>query len=201
MALFKPEVKEKVSFSGMCECNIVGFEDKSADYEWADACINVSVKQKGSDYTRLLQIKGSIDKDASTGLVTGGDFFNRLYRFFKVINCDAGINIKGDWEDGSGEAIMDIADYLTGRFAVDEKAVTDFPYLGYFFKSQPRTPGGDSFNRAIGALVHNNNEGRAELQSDVDWRKQKGYLKEFDASAPIVDSVAAELDGLALGNM
>lgn len=200
MALFKPEVKESVSFNGVCECNIVGFEDKSADYDWADVCINVLTRQRGSDYNRVLQIKGNVEKDAVNGTVTGGDLFNRLYRFFGVIGCDAGLNIKGDWEDANGNDIADIADFLTARYAVDETNITDYPYVGYFYKTQPKTPGGDSYNRALGVLELNNSAGNAKLQSDVDWRKSKGYLKEFDASAPVpVDNV--ELDSLALGNM
>ena len=195
MALFKPERKEPVSFNGICECAIVGFEDKSSDYEWADQCIRVTVKQKGSSYTRTLDIKGDVDKTAE-GVVTGGNFFNRLYRFLTTVGWDGGLNIKGEWEDGNGNAIEDIADYLTSRFAVDENNITDYPYIGYFYKSKPRTPGGESYNRAIGVLEQNNGDGSKKLQDDVNWRKGKGYLEEFDPSAPVPETADLKLDAL-----
>tara|TARA_R100000808_G_C2078501_1_gene103249 strand:+ start:97 stop:690 length:594 start_codon:yes stop_codon:yes gene_type:complete len=197
MALFKPEQKEAVSFNGVCECAIIGFEDKSNDYEWADQCIRVTVKQKGSSYTRTLDIKGDVEKTPD-GVVTGGNFFNRLYRFLTTIGWDGGLNIKGEWEDSTGNAIDDIADYLTSRFAVDENNITDYPYLGYFYKSVPNAAG-DSYNRALGVLEQNNGDGRKKLNDDVAWRKSKGYLKEYDPNAPVPET--ADLGEVALENL
>ena len=197
MALFKPEVKQGTSFNGICKCAIVGFEDKSAEYEWADMFINVIVKQEGSDYTRNIPIKGSVEKDAN-GVVTGGTFFSKLYEMFTTLGCDAGININGDWEDGKGNAITDIADYLDSRYAVDANNVNSFPYLGYFYKGAPSAPGKPSYNKALGSLVLNTAEGRANLESKKLWMQKKGYLKEFDPSAT---PEPVELQDAALGNL
>ena len=198
MALFKPEVKQVRSFKGICEFAIVGFEDMSDSVEWADYLINVIVKLNGSDYTNKISLKGKVDTDAN-GKVTGGDFFNRLYSMFEVLGCNAGINVDNKWEDENGELIDDIAEYLTARFSEDPNKVTQFPFVSYFYKSVPKMPGGQSYNQSIGVIELNNTKGIAKIQSNVDWRKSKGYLKEWDGSSSAPEP--ADLGIAALGNL
>ena len=65
MAIFKPEVTEfngENKFLGINQFAIVGFEDKSGTFDWADLYLEVEVKQEFSDYTRKLQIKVSFEK-------------------------------------------------------------------------------------------------------------------------------------------
>ena len=104
MAIFKPESNGNYAdFLGICEFAIMDFKDKSADFDWADIFIEVTVKQKGSDYDRPLQIKGSLERKG--GIVTGGSVLKRMYHVFDQIGCSAGINVQGEWEDGDGNKI------------------------------------------------------------------------------------------------
>ena len=116
---------------------------------------------------------------------------------FDTLKCSAGVNINGEWEDDKGNPITDIADYLTSRYAVDPNNVNSFPYLGYFYKSAPKTPGGQSYNQSIPYLVHNDDAGRATLNKTVNWMKDKGYLKEFNPNS----KESAELTEVSLGNL
>ena len=95
MALFKPEETKTNSFNGICECTIVDIQDKSAQFDWADIYLQVTLLQNGSKYTRNANIVGGFDKDPN-GNVTGGSVIKRMYAFFTTINCNAGINIKGE---------------------------------------------------------------------------------------------------------
>ena len=51
MALFKPEETKTNSFNGICECTIVDIQDKSAQFDWADIYLQVTLLQNGSKYT------------------------------------------------------------------------------------------------------------------------------------------------------
>ena len=108
MALFKPKGSSSGGnkFTGICELGIVGFIDKSADFDWADIFIEAEVKIKESEYTRTIKIKGSLEKD-NKRKVSGGSVLNRLYKFFADIGCTAGINTKGEWQDDSGNPIVE----------------------------------------------------------------------------------------------
>ena len=70
-------------------------------------------------------------------------------------------------------------------------------FLGYFYKEQPKKAGGRAYTRCFTKVYKNAEENKAKLQSDVDWMKSKGYLKE------VTDEVSdkAEMSGSALANL
>ena len=197
MAIFKPEGTSSFgNFTGICEFGILEFTDKSGTFDWADIFLEVKVKQKDSDYDRTLQIKGSLEKE--NGKITGGSVLKRMYHFFDQIGCGAGINVDGEWEDEKGDKIDDISEYLNRKFL---KPNSDYEppmdYLGYFYKEQPKTPGGTAYVRVFTKVYRNQEENKAKLKSDVDWMKSKGYLKE------VTDEVTekTEMSGSGLANL
>ena len=196
MAIFKPEANGNSNFTGICEFGMLEFKNKSGDFDWADIFIEVLVKQKDSDYDRVLQIKGSLDKE--DGKVTGGSVLRRMYHFFDQIGCGAGINVQGEWEDEKGDKIDDIAKYLNDKFIKSNGTYEpNMDYLGYFYKEQPKKLGGRAYTRIFTKVYKNADENKAKLQSDVDWMKKNGYLKE------VTDEVTekAEMSGSGLANL
>lgn len=198
MAIFRPEVKQGNKFTGLCKCAIVGFEDKSGSFDWADMMIEVSVLQENQEWPRTFNVSGTLEKDAS-GKITGGNALNRIYAFFDVIGCKAGLNTDGSWEDEAGSTIDDIAEYLTARFAKDKETVDTFGYYAYFYKEQPKKIGAKPWVKVMPMLAPTNNEGEAKIMDSVKWRKSKGFLKEFDDTATPVES--ADLGLSALDNL
>ena len=181
MALFKPETTSTNGFSGICECNIVKVVDKSDMFDWADIYLEVQLLQNGSKYTRSANILGEVEKDAK-GIITGGSVIKRMYTFFAAIGCDAGINVQGNWEDENGDEIKDIASYLNEKFAcisMPDSPPDSYPYIAYFYKEQPKVPGGKSYTRVFTKAYQNKDENKAKLENDVNWMKSKGYLKEM----------------------
>ncbi len=179
MAIFKPEVKENSGgskFLGICELQLENIEDKSEHYDWADIYLDVTVKQRGSEYTRNMRLVGSLEKDA-TGNITGGSVLNRLYKFFDIIGCKAGLTIKGEWETEEGHMIENIGKYLTEEFI---NPLRDFDYLGYIYKEQPKKSGDKAWTKVYPKLAPNTEDGRKKLEDDIKWLKSKGYLKEFN---------------------
>ena len=179
MAIFKPESNGSFNdYLGICEFGILEFKDKSKDFDWADLFIEILVKQKGSDYDRTIQIKGNLDRE--NGKITGGTVLKRMYHIFEQLGCSAGINIDGTWEEEDGSKIEDIAKYLNDNFVIANG--TDSPnmdYLAYFYKGVPKESGGKSYTRAFNKIYKNSTKNKAQLDSDVQWMKSKGYLKEM----------------------
>lgn len=198
MAIFKPAMTESTGgnkFTGICKFAVISFADKSDMFDWADLYLEVEVKQEHSDYTRKLQIKGSFEKDAS-GNITGGSVLKRLYNFFDAIGCTAGLNVKGEWEAEDGTKIDSIVDYLNkGASDGDVETVSSYRYLAYFYKEQPKKPGAKSYVNVWPKVYWASDENTAKLQSDIDWLKSKGYLKEL--SDEVATAPAMSGDGLS----
>ena len=118
MALFKPKKSENTgtNYYGICDIAILDFKDISNQFDWADIYLNITVKQKGSDYTKSIRIAGSLEKEPD-GSIKGGSVLNRLYHFFDVLGVKAGINSKGDWESEDGQPIKDVAKFLNDNHA------------------------------------------------------------------------------------
>ena len=187
MAIFKPTTasnNEGGKYMGICEAGIVGFKDRSSEFDWADIFIEVEVKQKDSDYTKKLQIAGSLERDGN-GDITGGSVLNRMYKIFDTMGCDAGVNIKGQFEDNKGQIIENIGTYLEDRFTTGNAVEMNHPFVVYVYKSVPKPNETQSYTRVLPRLYHNSAEGKAQMQSDVTFLKSKGMLKEHDGSVPM----------------
>ena len=198
MAIFKPETSNGTftDYHGICEFGLLGFKDKSGDFDWADMFIEVQIQQKDSDYERTLQIKGSYEKE--NGKITGGSVLKRMYQFFDELGCSAGINVKGAWEDEKGDKIEDIAKYLNDNFIKGNSTyIPDMDFIGYFYKEKPKTPESKSYTRLWNKVYRNTEANKAKLQSDVNWMKTKGYIKEITDEV----SVKTEMSGNGLANL
>tara|TARA_R100000664_G_C2760174_1_gene151036 strand:- start:29788 stop:30411 length:624 start_codon:yes stop_codon:yes gene_type:complete len=181
MAIIKPTSKGSSgggNFYGICDIEVLGFNDKSSNFEWADIYLEVIVKQKGSDYTKTIRLAGSLERDPD-GSVKGGSVLNRLYHFFDVLGCSCGINAQGKWETEDGQPIDDIAKYLTDKHSIGfNSEPTNFPYLAYVYKEKPKQVGGKVFTRVHHKINVNTEEGRRKLADDIKWFKDKGFIKE-----------------------
>jgi|3_EtaG_2_1085321.scaffolds.fasta_scaffold49976_2 hypothetical protein len=203
MAIFKPVSNGSMSsYLGICEFGILEFKDRASEFDWSDIFIEVVVKQNNSEYDRNIQIKGALDKEG--GKITGGSVLKRLYQFFEEIGCEAGITVDGNWENSDGSEIKDIAKYLNDNFIKhatdkDGKSTYEPPmnYLAYFYQEMPKVPGGKSYTRAWNKVYKNEAGNKEKLQSDVNWMKSKGYLKEATDMA----TNKAEMSGSGLANL
>ena len=194
MALFKPKSTGGGGnkFTGICEPHIVGYKDRSAEFDWADVFIEVEVGIKDSEYTRTLRIRGSFDKD-DKGNISGGSVINRMYKFFGDIGCAAGITFQGKWELEDGTAIDSIEDYLNKNHVGNAQS---FPYLAYIYKEENKKSG-KTFNSVHYRMFPNTSKGNTDLASHIQWMKTIGYLKEATPKEAIVemtlDEVAKEM--------
>ena len=176
MAIFRPEEKKSSGgFLGISEVGIIGFSNRSGEFDFADIFIEVELSIKNSEYSNKMSILGSLDKDAS-GNITGGTVLNRMYKFFDAVGCNAGLNIKGKFEDEHGNDIADIASYLNERYTTESEQ-----YVAYLYKKKPK-PGKKVYTEVYPKLWPNTNEGKVQAEKDVEWLKSRGIIKEADAS-------------------
>ena len=194
MALFKPKQSSGGGkFTGICETHVVGFKDRSDEFDWADVFIEVEIGLKDSEYTRNLRIRGSFDKD-DKGNITGGSVINRMYKFFGDVGCTAGITVQGIWEAENGEAIDNIEDYLNKNHVGNSQT---FPYLAYIYKEENKKSG-KTFNSVHYRMFPNTSKGKTDLASHVQWMKTNGYLKEATPQPAIKEVSFDELAQEAL---
>jgi len=196
MALFKPKNlsnnnTKSNKIMGICEMGIMGFSDRSAEFDWADVFIEIEVGILDSDYSRNIRIRGSFDRDAK-GVIVGGSVLNRMYKFFGDIGCTAGINLKGHWEGEDGKPIKDIAKYLNDNHCSKETIPGTTPsldYLGYVYKELNKKSG-KAYTTVHYRLFPNTSAGNVDLASHVKWLKTNGYLKEAPAIViPVQETV------------
>ena len=179
MAIFRPEMSSGTNYFGICEIALNNFEDKSSLFDWADIFIDVTVNQKGSEYTRNIKIAGSLDKDTD-GNITGGSVLKRMYVFFDAIGCKAGLNVKGEWEDENGTPIQDIAKYLNDNFIEVSfpDSEIDYNFIAYIYKEKPKKDGEKAWTRVYHKIYANSEANKTKLDSDVQWLKGRGVIKE-----------------------
>lgn len=198
MAIFRPKPKAETGgnkFTGICEVGLVGFTDRSSEYDWADVYIDIEFALKDSKYTRKMQIVGGFEKDAQ-GNISGGGVLDKVYRIFDALGCTAGINVKGQWEDSDGEKINDIASYLNitycGNVMPDVEPPLD--YVAYVYKALNKKTG-TTFNTMLAKLYPNDSKGKTEMESYVKWMKSNGYIHEA-TDAPKSDTPVVAADAL-----
>ena len=196
MAIFKPEVKSQGitgGFLGPIEVGIVGFTNRSGEFDWSDVFIEIELSVKNSEFTNKMAILGRLDKDAK-GNITGGSVLNRMYRVFEAMGCSAGLNIQGKWEDEHGNEIKDIAQFLTERYTT-----TSEQYIAYAYKKKPK-PGKKVYTEIYPRFYPLGEEAAKKCLEDMQWLKDRGVIKEADASdmpkendLPLADSALNNL--------
>ena len=194
MAIFKPESKGTPSgFLGPIEVGVIGFADRSGEYEWADVFIEIELSVKNSDYSSKMSILGRLDKD-SNGDIVGGSVLNRLYKMFDTFGCTAGLSVKGKWEDEDGKVLDNIGNYLEERFTTKGEQ-----YIVYAYKKKPK-PGKKVYTEIYPRFYALTEAAKLECLKDVKWLKSKGVIKEADESdmpqqndTPLADSALNNL--------
>ena len=203
MAIFRPKGTSSGSnFYGITEVALLGFEDKSSEFDWADLYLDVEIKQKGSDYTKQLRITGNLEKDAK-GKLTGGNALKRMYGFFDVIGEQAGMNVDGVWEDADDNALDSIASHLNQGHAalVMPDQEPEYNYLAYVYKEKPKTPGAKVYSRVFYRIQKNDKDGRKKLEEDVKWFKGKGFIKEATETDMATPQASVEMSSSGVGNL
>ena len=194
MAIFKPEGSTlSGNFQGIVEVGIINFTNRAGEFDWADIFIDIELSVKNSEYSNKLSILGELERDTS-GKINGGSVLKRMYRIFDALGCAAGMNIDGKFEDEHGNVIDSISEYLNERFLTKSE-----DYVVYIYKKKPK-PGKKVYTEIYPRLYPIGEAAQKQMLDDVKWLKDRGVIKEADASdmpqqndTPLADSALNNL--------
>jgi len=199
MTLLKTTTTSDSNFLGYFEAGIVDVTDRSDEFEWADAFLDVTFNLKGSQFPQIHSIKGSFDK-ASDGTLEINRVVRHLNYFFDAIGFNGGLNTMGTWENRDGTLIANIENQLNDH--INEMNGSSNPLIDppfnhyiYLYKEPPKEVNGKSYKRVLAKITSNDNKGHKELESYVEFMKSKGYLKEADnSSIPSTSKTTGPID-------
>ena len=189
MSRFRPETKSNgpKPWLGFKETAVVGFNDKTEQFDWADVYLEVEFLVKDSKYPQRHSIAGSFDKEAN-GTIKSCSLLNRLYYLFDAIGFEGGPNTQGEFEDqnetliGTGST-ADLVEYLNKNYR-PTKGNENLNLYVYIYEEAPKKPGAKSYTRVAYKIAKNNDKGRKDLEDYIVFMKSKKYIKEVDESSP-----------------
>jgi len=166
------------SFGGFMEGQIVDFNERSDEFDWADIFIDVTFRVPISQYPVIYSLKGTYDRE-DDGNIKSCSLLNRIYYLFDAIGFKGGPNVKGEWEDDNGEIIPKIDLHLSeNHIAKDVLKSDNNPYHIFVYKEWVADKG-KAYTRVCPKIVMNTTKGIADLKSYVAFLRQKGILKEY----------------------
>lgn len=182
---FRPEDLDKAPdgggrFLGFLPVAIMGFEDKTDLFDWADVFLSVTLQIEGSQYPVEMKVVGSYDKEANGNIKTC-TLLKRLYWLFDVVGFQGGPDVQGNWVDADGESIDNLALYLDENHCTNP-LVPKFDAYGYVYKEPGRKDKTKAYTTVYPRLVSNTDKGRTELEGYIAFLKGKNLIKEADMS-------------------
>ena len=77
----------------------------------------------------------------------------------------------------------------------------DFNFIAYVYKEKPKEKGGKVYTRVFHRIQNNDDKGRLQLESDVKWFKNKGFLKEATEEETSTPKQNVEMSSEGIGNL
>jgi len=181
-APFRPDDLDTASdggskFLGFVPVGIVDYEDKTDQFDWADLYLVVTLKIEGSQYPNEMKILGSYDREPD-GTIKTCSLLKKVYRLFDVLGFKGGPDVQGNMVDENGTPIDNIATFLNQNFLDSNPLEPQTKYYAYVYKEQGKKDPSKTYTTTYPRLTLNNEKGRAELESFVDFLKSKNLIKE-----------------------
>ena len=181
---YSPTNSTGQGYLGLQGARIVGVEDRTAQYDWADVFLAVELELERSKYTADLTICGTFDFHEGTEEITENSLVRHVFYFAQAVGWTGGLDIHGQFCLGDGTVIDDIERYLQDTVvpAFDEQARLvdqhEYPYLVYFYKAwNPKKR--RAYHRVLNKIVQNTPEDRQELVQYLGYMRRNGYLNEY----------------------
>lgn len=173
---YRPQITQPSgAWLGFQDAQIVDFEDKSEQYDWADVFIQVTFKIPTSQYPVNYHLKGSYERN-NDGTIKETSLLKRIYYLFDAIGCTGGPDKEGKWVDEDDKPIENISNYLNKYLTPNALNGNDTPYYIYVYKERGKD--GKNYTRVATKIVKNESRQRKDLESWIAFMKGKGYLKE-----------------------
>jgi hypothetical protein len=188
MARYRPETTNsgEASWLGFQQAQIIEFNDRSEEFDWADLFLDVTLKTT-SQYPVNYALKGTYEREDS-GEIKDSSLLKRIYYLLDAIGFKGGPNKEGVWEDENGTAIDDIGKYLNENFIAKDALDGDSnPFYVYVYKRlNPKD--NKAYTEVCPKIVKNTNKNQEDLKSYIKFMKSKGYIKEHIEDGETISS-------------
>jgi len=168
-------------FIGFCEVGVMDYEDKTADYDWADIFLVVNLKLKDSQYPQEMKILGSYDREPNGNIKTCS-LLKKVYRFFDAIGFEGGPDVTGNIVDKDGNEIENLQHYLNKHHISTTPLDPPLKYYAYLYKEPSKKDPSTAYTTVYPRITENNEKGRAELESFIQFLKTKNLIKEVGST-------------------
>jgi len=168
-------------FLGFLPVAIMGYENKSHLYSWADVFISVTLQIDGSQYATEMKVAGSYDKEAN-GNIKSCTLLKRLYWLFDVVGFEGGPDVQGNWVDKDGDEIKDLCKHLEDNHSTNP-LVPKFEYYAYVYKEVSKKDPSKSYTTVYPKLTPNTAAGMKDLEGYIAFIKSKGLIREWDGKS------------------
>jgi hypothetical protein len=182
----------KSPWLGFQDVALTDFVNKSDQYENLDVYIEVHFRNENSQFPTKYNLLGSFDYE-SDGTISGdSSLLKKILYLTDALGWDGGINTKGEWVDGDDNVLEDdVALTLNAHFTQANYGIDnhDTPYY-IFVYSKWDDKAKRAYPTVCPKVVKNDEKGRTDLESYINFMKAKKYIVEHDVNEKVVNSVS-----------
>ena len=183
-------------FLGFVPVGIVDYDDRKDQFDWADLYLVVTLKIADSQYPNEMKILGSYDREPNGNIKTCS-LLKKVYRLFDVLGFKGGPDVQGNMVDENGKPIENIATFLNQNFLEGSPLEPETKYYAYVYKELGKKDPSKVYTTTYPRITLNNEKGRAELESFIDFLKSKNLIKE--APAGMTNNQTTVANGATVG--
>ena len=170
-------------FLGFQEVALTDVVDRSADYPNMDMFLEIHFRNGNSQYPWKYSLLGSFDRENDETISGSSSLLKRILYFTDAIGWTGGVNTHGYWVDENDKPVEDIAGLLNTKFTAKNYGMTDSEadnkYYIFTYKKW-NEKAGKAYTTVCPKIVKNNDHGRKDLESYVQYMKANKYIVEHN---------------------
>ena len=171
------------NFLGFQEVALTDIVDKSADYPNMDMFLEIYFRNENSQYPWKYSLLGSFDREDDDTVSGDSSLLKRILYFTDAIGWTGGVNTNGNWVDEDDKDVEDIASLLNSKFTQANYGVTssnsEHKYYIFTYKKW-NEKAGKAYTTVCPKIVANDNHGRKDLESYIQYMKANKFIVEHD---------------------
>ena len=180
------------NFLGFQEVALTDVVDRSADYPNMEIFLEIHFRNGNSQYPWKYSLLGSFDRDDDDTVSGESSLLKRILYFTDAIGWTGGVNTKGHWVDGEDKPVEDIAGlfnskYTAKNYGLDDGDDSEADHKYYIFTYKKwNEKAGRAYTTVCPKIVKNNDFGRKDLESYIQYMKANKFIVEHDdTKAPV----------------
>lgn len=173
------------NYLGIIPVTITNYDDRTAEFDWADMFIDVILTSPNSQYPYTMSILGSYDKEPN-GDIKSCTLLRRAYAFFDAIGFKGGPDKTGKIVDENGVEIDSFEKHLHDNHL---SSLANKTFYAYAYKEKAKV-GDKTYTKVYPKLGTD----EKDFEGYVNFLKSKNLIKEVTETGNVVPTVTANSD-------